>query len=202
MNARPTIGVLALQGDVREHAAALTASGAEPRLVRRPSELSGLAGMVIPGGESTTIDKLSRAFELRDPLLTALRAGLPAYGSCAGMIMLADRLVDAPADQQTFGGLDITVRRNAFGRQVDSFETDLDTPWLPGGTFHAVFIRAPWVESCGPEVGVLATSPGPHGGAAHPVAVRQGSLLATSFHPEVGGDHRLHAYFVDLVKGA
>jgi 5'-phosphate synthase pdxT subunit len=197
---RPLVGVLALQGDVREHAAELTACGAEPRLVRRPGELAGLAGIVIPGGESTTIDKLSRAFEVREPLVAALRDGLPAYGSCAGMIMLADRLVDAPPDQQTFGGLDITVRRNAFGRQVDSFEADLDTPWLPGGRFHAVFIRAPWVESCGPEVEVLATSPGPHGGPEHPVAVRQGALLATSFHPEVGGDHRLHGYFVDLVR--
>ena len=132
---------------MREHAAALVASGAVARPVRRPSELDGLDGLVIPGGESTTIDKLSRAFELRDPLVAALRAGLPAYGSCAGMIMLADRLVDAPADQQTFGGMDITVRRNAFGRQVDSFESDLAADWLPGEPFRAVFIRAPWVES-------------------------------------------------------
>jgi pyridoxal 5'-phosphate synthase pdxT subunit len=197
---RPTVGILALQGDVREHAAALSASGAEPRPVRRPGELAGLAGIVIPGGESTTIDKLTRAFELRDPLGAALRGGLPAYGSCAGMIMLADRLVDAPPDQQTFGGLDITVRRNAFGRQVDSFETDLHCPWLPGGPFHAVFIRAPWVESSGPAVEVLASAPDPIGGSAHPVAVRQGVLLATSFHPEVGGDHRVHAYFVDLIR--
>ena len=199
--ARPTIGVLGLQGDVREHVAALTASGAAPRLVRRPDELDGLAGIVIPGGESTTIDKLSRAFGLREPLVAALRSGLPAYGSCAGMIMLADRLVDAPPDQQTFGGLDITVRRNAFGRQVDSFETDLDCDWLPGTPFHAVFIRAPWVESCGPRVRVLASAPDPHGGSGqHPVAVRQGNHLATSFHPEVGGDHRIHAYFVDLIR--
>jgi 5'-phosphate synthase pdxT subunit len=201
--ARPAVGILALQGDVREHVAALNACGAEPRLVRRPGELEGLAGIVIPGGESTTIDKLSRAFELREPLVAALRSGLPAYGSCAGMIMLADRLVGAPPDQQTFGGLDITVRRNAFGRQVDSFETDLDCHWLPGGRFHAVFIRAPWVESCGPQVEVLTTAPDPHGGAEwHPVAVRQGSHLATSFHPEVGGDPRIHAYFVDLVRSA
>ncbi len=199
---RPTVGVLALQGDVREHVAALTASGAEPRLVRRPEELDGLAGIVIPGGESTTIDKLSRIFGLRDPLVAALRSGLPAYGSCAGMIMLADRLVDAPPDQQTFGGLDITVRRNAFGRQVDSFETDLDCDWLPGGPFHAVFIRAPWVESIGPQVEVLATAPGPHGGSEHPVAVREGRHLATSFHPEVGGDYRLHKHFVKLVRSA
>ncbi|GAA3629647.1 pyridoxal 5'-phosphate synthase glutaminase subunit PdxT [Microlunatus ginsengisoli] len=202
MTTRPTIGVLALQGDVREHAAALASSGAEPRLVRRASELAGLAGIVIPGGESTTIDKLSRAFELRDPLVAALRGGLPAYGSCAGMILLADRLVDAPPDQQTFGGLDITVRRNAFGRQVDSFETELATPWLPGGSFHAVFIRAPWVESAGPAVQVLATAPDPHGGPDHIVAVRQDGLLATSFHPEVAGDPRLHAYFLELVVAA
>ena len=143
VSSRPTIGILALQGDVREHAAALAAGGAVARPVRRPSELDGLDGLVIPGGESTTIDKLSRVFELRDPLVAALRAGLPAYGSCAGMIMLADRLVDAPADQQTFGGMDITVRRNAFGRQNDSFESDLVAAWLPGEPFRAVFIRAP-----------------------------------------------------------
>ncbi len=200
--ARPTVGVLGLQGDVREHVTALTAVGAEPRLVRRPAELHGLAGIVIPGGESTTIDKLSRTFGLREPLVAALRTGLPAYGSCAGMIMLADRLVDAPPDQQTFGGLDITVRRNAFGRQVDSFETDLECDWLPGGPFHAVFIRAPWVESVGPQVEVLAIAPGPHGGRKHPVAVRQGDQLATSFHPEVAGDPRIHAYFVGMIRNS
>jgi 5'-phosphate synthase pdxT subunit len=200
VTARPVVGILALQGDVREHATVLTVCGAEPRFVRRPGELSGLAGLVLPGGESTTIDKLSRAFELREPLVAALRDGLPAFGSCAGMIMLANRLVDAPPDQQTFGGIDITVRRNAFGRQVDSFETDLDCPWLGGGPLHAVFIRAPWVESCGPDVEVLATAPGPHGGPKHAVAVRQDNHLATSFHPEVGGDFRVHAYFVDLIR--
>ncbi len=200
-SARPTIGILALQGDVREHAAALVASGADARAVRRPSELDGLAGLVIPGGESTTIDKLSRAFELREPLVAALRAGLPAYGSCAGMIMLADRLVDAPPDQQTFGGMDITVRRNAFGRQNDSFESDLDADWLPGPAFRAVFIRAPEVVAHGPAVEVLATVPRPDG-SEHVVAVRQGSLLATAFHPEVGGDPRVHARFVELVRAA
>ncbi|GAA3697678.1 pyridoxal 5'-phosphate synthase glutaminase subunit PdxT [Microlunatus aurantiacus] len=193
------IGILALQGDVREHAAALETAGAIARPVRRPSELVGLDGLVIPGGESTTIDKLSRAFELREPLVAALRSGLPAYGSCAGMIMLADRLVDAPDDQQTFGGLDITVRRNAFGRQTDSFEADLDTPWLAEPAFRAVFIRAPEVVASGPEVEVLATVPRPDG-SEHVVAVRQGSLLATSFHPEVGGDPRVHARFVALVR--
>lgn len=196
---KPPIGVLALQGDVREHTAALQAAGADPRPVRRPPELEGLAGIVIPGGESTTIDKLSRIFELRDPLVAALRAGLPAYGSCAGMIMLADRLVDAPADQQTFGGLDITVRRNAFGRQTDSFEADLVGGWPPGGPFRAVFIRAPEVVSHGPEVEVLA-SVGRPDGSEHVVAVRQGVLLATAFHPEVAGDPRVHAAFVALAS--
>jgi 5'-phosphate synthase pdxT subunit len=196
----PVIGILALQGDVREHAAALGACGATPRPVRRPEELAGLAGLVLPGGESTTIDKLSRRFGLRDPLIVALRAGLPAYGSCAGMILLADRLVDAPADQQTFGGLDITVRRNAFGRQVDSFEHEVCLAGLPGGSFPAVFIRAPWVEVVGAGVEILGTVVDPHHAAARVVAVRQGHLLATSFHPEVAGDHRLHRYFVDLVR--
>lgn len=201
MTAAPVVGVLALQGDVREHVAALTACGALPRPVRRPAELDGLAGLVIPGGESTTIDKLARAFDLRQPLVAALRAGLPAFGSCAGMIMLADRLVDAPADQQTFGGLDVTVRRNAFGRQTDSFEADLDSGWPAGGAFRAVFIRAPEVVGCGPDVEVLASVPRPDG-ARHVVAVRQGNLLATAFHPEMGGDPRVHAAFVALARAA
>jgi pyridoxal 5'-phosphate synthase pdxT subunit len=199
---RPVIGILALQGDVREHAVALESCGATPRSVRRPTELEGLAGLIIPGGESTTIDKLTRAFELREPLVAALRAGLPAYGSCAGMIMLAERIVDAPADQQTFGGIDITVRRNAFGRQVDSFEVDLDLPWLDGGTFPAVFIRAPWVEAAGEAVEILGVAPGPHGERDRIVAVRQGNLMATSFHPEVSGDRRIHQFFVDLARAA
>jgi 5'-phosphate synthase pdxT subunit len=199
---KPVIGILALQGDVREHAAALEASGATPRPVRRAAELAGLAGLIIPGGESTTIDKLSRAFELRDPLVAALHDGLPAFGSCAGMIMLAEHIVDAPEDQQTFGGIDIIVRRNAFGRQVDSFEVDLDLPWLAGGTFPAVFIRAPWVEEAEATVEVLGVTQGPHGEPDRIVAVRQGNLLATSFHPEVSGDRRLHQYFVDLARAA
>lgn len=202
MSARPPIGILALQGDVREHAAALTAAGAEPRPVRRPAELTGLAGLIIPGGESTTIDKLSRIFGLREPLIEALRSGLPVLGSCAGMIMLAERLVDAPPDQQTFGGIDIAVRRNAYGRQVDSFELALALPWLEGGAFPAVFIRAPWVESCGAGVEVLATAPGPHGEPDHVVTVRQDHRLATSFHPEVAGDVRLHGYFTRLARQA
>ncbi len=186
----PLVGVLALQGDVVDHCRALTACGADTRLVRRPTELVGLDGIVLPGGESTTIDRLSRRFGLRDPLRTALAGGLPAFGSCAGMIMLADELVDGRADQQTFGGLDVTVRRNAFGRQVDSFETDLDLVGVAGGPLHAVFIRAPWVERAGPDVEVLATA------AGHPVAVRQGALLATSFHPEATTDVRVHQLFV------
>lgn len=175
-----------------------------PRSVRRPEELAGLAGIVLPGGESTTIDKLSRIFEVRDPLVAALRSGLPAYGSCAGMILLADRLLDGRPDQETFGGLDITVRRNAFGRQVDSFEGDVDLAGVDGGPFHAVFIRAPWVEEIGDKVEVL--------GRVHPsgdsqaegriVAVQQGNLLATSFHPEVTGDSRIHRHFLDLVRGS
>ena len=200
MSARPTIGVLALQGDVREHAAALDRCGATARPVRRPGELSGLDGMVLPGGESTTIAKLAAAFDLLEPLRAAVRGGLPAYGSCAGMILLADRLTDAAAGQHTIGGIDMTVRRNAFGRQVDSFEGDLDVPALGEQPVHAVFIRAPWVEDAGPQVEALARIPtGPAAGRV--VAVRQGALLATAFHPEMTGDSRVHELFVRIVKG-
>ena len=200
MSATPTVGVLALQGDVREHLRVLEAVGARPVTVRRPSEIEGLDGIVLPGGESTTMDKLARAFEVREPLVAALRAGLPAYGSCAGMILLADRILDAPPGQQTFGGLDVTVRRNAFGRQVDSFEEDLEFDGVPGDRVRAVFIRAPWVEEAGDAVSVLArVSTGPAAGRI--VAVRQGPLLATSFHPEVTGDHRVHGLFVEIVRG-
>jgi 5'-phosphate synthase pdxT subunit len=185
----PLVGVLALQGDVLDHCRVLAAVGARPRTVRRPKELVGLDAIVLPGGESTTIDRLSRRFGLREPLVEALAGGLPAYGSCAGMIMLADELLDGLGDQQTFGGLDVTVRRNAFGRQVDSFETDLDVVGIDEPV-HAVFIRAPWVERVGPGVEVLARV------ADHPVAVRQGPLLATSFHPEATADTRVHALFV------
>ena len=195
---RPLIGVLAVQGDVREHLAALTELGAEATTVRRPSEVEAIDGLVIPGGESTVIDKLVRAFELQVPLRDRIAAGMPAYGSCAGMIMLADRITDARPDQQTLGGLDITVRRNAFGRQVDSFEQDLDFRGLDG-TVHAVFIRAPWVEQVGDDVEVLARVSG-GAAAGRIVAVRQGNLLATSFHPEVGGDRRIHAEFVSIVR--
>ena len=191
------IGVLAVQGDVREHRQALESLGATVVPVRRPRELDGIQGIVIPGGESTVIDKLLRAFDLFDPLQAALRAGLPAYGSCAGMILLADRIIDGTADQQTLGGLDITVRRNAFGRQVDSFEQDVTYAAWPT-PLHAVFIRAPWVEDIGPSVEILASVES--AGRQRPVAVRQGRLLATSFHPEVTGDTRVHAHFVDIVR--
>ena len=196
---RPVIGVLALQGDVREHLAALREQGAEAVAVRRPEELAGVDGLVLPGGESTTIYKLAERFGLLEPLRAAVRDGLPAYGSCAGMILLADRLLDAPPDQQTIGGLDVTVRRNAFGRQVDSFESDIAVSGLDGGPLHAVFIRAPWVEEAGEGVEVLGRVVG---GAADGriVAVRQGNVVATSFHPELTGDRRVHALFVDIVR--
>jgi pyridoxal 5'-phosphate synthase pdxT subunit len=198
----PRIGVLALQGDVREHLRALEAIGARGIPVRRPTELAGCDGLILPGGESTTIVKLATAFDLLEPLRSAIKEGLPTYGSCAGMILLADRLVDAPPGQPTIGGLDVTVRRNAFGRQVDSFETDLEFPVLPGPPMHAVFIRAPWVESAGPEVQVLArVDEAAHSPAAGKiVAARQGHLLATSFHPELTGDARVHALFVEMVQ--
>lgn len=197
----PTIGVLALQGDVREHVVALTACGAQVRLVRRPEDLQQLDGIVVPGGESTTIDKLARIFEVREPLVAALREGLPAYGSCAGMILLADRVLDGTRDQQTFGSIDITVRRNAFGRQVESFESDVDIAGIDDGPLHAVFIRAPWVEQAGPDVAVLGQVDVP-GAGPKIVAVRQGNRFVTSFHPEMTGDLRVHRYFVDLVISA
>ncbi|MFL6109043.1 MAG: pyridoxal 5'-phosphate synthase glutaminase subunit PdxT [Marmoricola sp.] len=193
-----TIGVFALQGDVREHLHALADLGVEAISVRRPSELERCDGLIIPGGESTTMFKLARTFELFEPIQKRLAGGMPAFGTCAGMIMLADRIVDGTSDQETLGGLDITVRRNAFGRQVDSFEGNLDFDGLDDPV-HAVFIRAPWVEQVGPEVEVLArVATGDAAGRI--VAVRQGPLLATSFHPEVGSDSRIHRVFVDLVR--
>lgn len=195
-----TVGVLAVQGDVREHRTALEAAGVRTVAVRRPDELAAVDGLVLPGGESTTIDKLIRVFGLRDPLRSRIAEGLPVYGSCAGMILLADRLLDGHPQQQTLGGLDITVRRNAFGRQVDSHETDLEVAGLAGGPVRAVFIRAPWVEQAGPDVEVLASIEAK--GESRPVVVRQGHLLATSFHPEVTGDHRVHALFVEMVRRA
>ncbi|KQX76514.1 glutamine amidotransferase [Aeromicrobium sp. Root472D3] len=190
--------MLAVQGDVREHVEALTRLGVDAFTVRRPAELDRCDGLVLPGGESTTMAKLARTFELFDPLVDRIRGGLPAFGTCAGMIMLADRIEDGIPGQETLGGLDITVRRNAFGRQVDSFEGDIDVAGLDDPV-HAVFIRAPWVEEVGPAVEVLATIPdGPAAGRI--VAVRQGSVMATSFHPEVGDDDRVHRSFVDLVQ--
>lgn len=196
---RPVIGVLALQGDVREHLTVLRAEGADAHPVRRAEELADLDGIVLPGGESTTMVRLAGRFGLLEPLREALRAGLPAYGTCAGMILLADRLVDAPPGQPTVGSLDVTVRRNAFGRQVDSFESDVELAGVGGGPLQAVFIRAPWVEEAGPGVEVLGRVVG---GAADGriVAVRQGDVVATSFHPELTGDRRVHALFVDIVR--
>jgi pyridoxal 5'-phosphate synthase pdxT subunit len=189
----PAIGVLALQGDVREHVRMLQEAGASATAVRRPAELDAVDGLVIPGGESTTMWKLAETFDMLQPLRMRVKEGMPAYGSCAGMIMLADRIEDGAPGQQTVGGIDMVVRRNAFGRQIDSFEADLD---FAGESVHAVFIRAPWVESIGTGVTVL--------GRAEPgdriVAVRQGPLLATSFHPELTGDTRVHRYFVDMVR--
>ena len=194
---KPAIGVLALQGDVPEHLRALEAAGARPLPVRRPEELDRLDGLVIPGGESTTLWRLSVAFDVLEPLRKLIGDGLPAFGSCAGMIMLADRLADGVEGQQTYGGIDMTVRRNAFGRQVDSFERDIT---LAGGVtedpFRAVFIRAPWVEQIGPGVSILGTDLG----TGRIVAVRQGQLLATAFHPELTPDRRIHQLFVDIVK--
>ena len=192
----PVIGVLALQGDVREHVLALEEAGADAKPVRRLAEIEAVDGLVIPGGESTTLWKLATAFELMDPLSKLIKEGLPAFGSCAGMIMLADRLPDPASGQQTLGGIDMTVRRNAFGRQVDSFERDLDVTGLSGGPFRAVFIRAPWVEEVGAGVEILATEPG----TSRIVAVRQGRALATSFHPELTPDWRIHEMFVDMVR--
>ncbi|MFC0447077.1 pyridoxal 5'-phosphate synthase glutaminase subunit PdxT [Rhodococcus jostii] len=198
---RPLVGVLALQGDVREHLAALNDSGADAVGIRRPEELEKIDGLVIPGGESTTMSKLLQIFELLEPLKARLRGGLPAYGSCAGMILLASEILDTRPDAQHLGAIDMTVRRNAFGRQVDSFESDLDFEGIVGDPMRAVFIRAPWVERVGDDVQVLARVPESGGAAAgRIVAVRQGSVVATSFHPEVTGDRRVHELFVDIVR--
>jgi 5'-phosphate synthase pdxT subunit len=209
----PVVGVLALQGDVREHVRALDEAGATARPVRRLSEIESVDGLVIPGGESTTLWRLATAFDLLDPVRKIIADGMPAFGSCAGLIMLADRLRDGVAGQQTFGGIDMTARRNAFGRQVDSFERDvfLDLDGAgkavdgagkadgaareEGAPFHAVFIRAPWVEQAGEEVTVLGEDNG------RIIAVRQGPLLATAFHPELTPDRRIHELFVKMVKG-
>ncbi|MGV9882933.1 pyridoxal 5'-phosphate synthase glutaminase subunit PdxT [Streptomyces sp. NPDC003006] len=191
----PVVGVLALQGDVREHLIALASADALARPVRRPEELAEVDGLVIPGGESTTISKLATLFGLMEPLRARVRDGLPVYGSCAGMIMLADKILDPRSGQETVGGIDMIVRRNAFGRQNESFEAAVDVKGVEGAPVEGVFIRAPWVESIGAEVEVLAEHEG------HIVAVRQGNALATSFHPELTGDHRIHALFVEMARG-
>ncbi len=194
----PVVGVLALQGDVREHVVALDRLGARTLRVRRREELARCDALVLPGGESTTIARLARTFDLLEPLRERVGAGLPVLGTCAGMILLADRVLDGEPGQETVGGLDVTVRRNAFGRQVDSFETHLDVAGLDGPV-HAVFIRAPWVEDVGPDVEVLARIDDPRApapAAGRPVAVRCGPLVATAFHPEVGHDLRLHRLFL------
>jgi 5'-phosphate synthase pdxT subunit len=200
--AGPPVGVLALQGNVSEHLDALRACGADPRPVRRPAELEQVAGLVLPGGESTTLSKLLVAFDLLGPLRERLAGGMPAFGSCAGMILLAREAIDARADQHQLGALDIVVRRNAFGRQVQSFESDLSVTGIGGGPVRAVFIRAPWVESVGRGVEVLARIPssvrGPASGKI--VAVRQGPVMATAFHPEQTGDARLHDLFLRRVR--
>ena len=187
------VGVLALQGDVREHISALIACGINPVEVRRPSELEDVDALVIPGGESTTIAQLSEIFDLYQPIKNRIDAGMPVYGSCAGMILLADSILDAKQGQKTFGGLEITVRRNAFGRQVDSFETDIAFADGSDQLTRAVFIRAPWVEKVGSGIEILATVD------SHPVAVRSKTLFATSFHPELTADHRIHRYFIEEV---
>jgi 5'-phosphate synthase pdxT subunit len=199
--ADPIIGVLALQGDVREHVLALAKCGAEARPVRRPEELDVVDALVIPGGESTTMSKLAGEFDLLAPIRKRIGGGMPAYGSCAGMIMLATEVLDGRPDQRGFNGIEMTVRRNAFGRQVDSFEAPVEITGVPGPHFHAVFIRAPWVERVADAVEVLGrVTEGPAAGRI--VAVRQGNLLATAFHPELTGDLRVHRYFVDLVRTA
>ncbi|MBN2176984.1 MAG: pyridoxal 5'-phosphate synthase glutaminase subunit PdxT [Demequinaceae bacterium] len=196
MTTRPVVGVLALQGDVREHLDALRGLGVDGVTVRRLAELESVDALILPGGESTTIDKLLRAFGLFEPLRARIREGLPVLGTCAGMILLADTILGGTSDQQVLGGIPVTVRRNAFGRQVDSSEVTL--LWLPDGKpMNATFIRAPWVESMGEGVEVLATSPG-----GRVVAVKHGNLVATAFHPEISAGSRVHRYFVDLVRHA
>ena len=187
------VGVLALQGDVREHINALSDCGVGAVAVKTAEEIARIDALVIPGGESTTISKLARSFGLFDLIQQRIHNGMPTYGSCAGLILLSNRILDAAKGQESFGGLDISARRNAFGRQVDSFEVDLDVKGITGPKFRAVFIRAPWVEDCGPEVEVLAKI------EEHPVAVRSGHLLGTSFHPELTGDNRIHRYFIEVV---
>jgi 5'-phosphate synthase pdxT subunit len=187
------VGVLALQGDVREHINSLITCGVDPISVRRVSELDQVDALILPGGESTTISQLAETFGVFGDVKQRISGGMPVYGSCAGMILLANEILDAKQGQKTFGGLDITVRRNAFGRQVDSFESEISFDDGSPDLVHAVFIRAPWVERVGEEVRILASVD------SHPVAVRSESLFATSFHPEITGDHRIHKYFIEQV---
>jgi len=187
------VGVLALQGDVREHIAALRSCEVEAIGVRRASEIEIIDALVLPGGESTTIAQLAEVFGIFDLIKNKIKNGMPAYGSCAGMILLADQILDAKEGQKSFGGLDITVRRNAFGRQVDSFESDISFDDGSDELIRAVFIRAPWVEKVSESVQVLAAIDN------HPVAVRSKTALATSFHPEITGDNRIHRYFIEQV---
>ncbi|NQW06843.1 MAG: pyridoxal 5'-phosphate synthase glutaminase subunit PdxT [SAR202 cluster bacterium] len=189
------IGVLGLQGDFREHIETLNNCGVDTVLVKRASDLVNLNGLVIPGGESTTISKLAKTFELFDPVSKAIANGLPTYGSCAGMILVADSILDPASGQGTFGGIDMQVRRNAFGRQSESFEADIDFKAISGGPIRGVFIRAPWVERYEEGVEILASVE--VSGQIHPVAVRQGKVLATAFHPELTGDKRVHQYFLE-----
>jgi len=191
------VGVLALQGDFREHLYALAECGVEAIAVKSLPEIAMIDALVLPGGESTTISKMARTFGLFDAISERIHTGMPTYGSCAGMILLADRIEGAAAGQESFGGMDITVRRNAFGRQVDSFESDLIMEGLTAPALRAIFIRAPWVEAVGPGVEVLASVE--INGELHPVAVREGNLLATSFHPEITGDNRIHRYFIESI---
>ena len=192
----PLVGVLALQGDVAEHLRALEQAGARPLAVRSPAALDEAAGLVIPGGESTTIWKLAENFGLAGPLRKRVAAGMPVFGSCAGMIMLARQLADPASGQETLGAIDMTVRRNAFGRQVDSFETDLSITGLDGGPYRGVFIRAPWAERVGEDAEALAAEPR----TGKTVTVRQGPALATAFHPELTDDRRIHELFVSIVR--
>ena len=201
MTSAPIIGVLAIQGAVREHVSLLEAAGAQAVPVKHPADLARVSGIVIPGGESTTISKLAVIDGLMEPLRAAAAAGMPMYGSCAGMILLADRILDGRPDQETIGGIDMTVRRNAFGRQVDSFEGGIDLEGIDGGLFPGVFIRAPWVEEIGLGVEVLGRV-GSGSAEGRIVAVRDRNLIATSFHPELTGDTRVHQYFVEMVRQA
>jgi pyridoxal 5'-phosphate synthase pdxT subunit len=189
------IGVLGLQGDFREHIETLNNCGVDTVLVKRASDLVNLNGLVIPGGESTTMSKLAKTFELFDPVSKAIANGLPTYGSCAGMILVADSILDPASGQETFGGIDMQVRRNAFGRQSESFEADIDFKAISGGPIRGVFIRAPWVERYEEGVEILASVE--VSGQIHPVAVRQAKVLATAFHPELTGDKRVHQYFLE-----